>query len=49
MFYPYMKNKHPIQVIDLRFHVNNTTPKSSNCLKKIVMLVVLIMRDYLLC
>ena len=33
--YPDIKNKYPIQVIDLRFQVDHKTPKKINYLKKI--------------
>ena len=31
--YPEIKNKYPIQVIDLRFQADHITPKKFNCLK----------------
>ena len=43
-----MKNKYPIQVIDLRHQVDHITPKKFNCLKKIKKIVFMLMKDYTL-
>ena len=42
--YPDMKNKYPIQVIELRFQVDHITPKKINCLKNIE--ITQMMLDY---
>ena len=43
-----MKNKYPIQVIDLRYQVDHITPKEFNCLKNLILVLLLLMLDYLL-
>ena len=44
--YTDMKNKYPIQVIDLRHQVDHITPKKFNCLKNIKMILFMLIKDY---
>ena len=43
-----MKNKYPIQVIDLRHQIDHITPKTFNCLKNIKMTLFMLIKDYTL-
>ena len=43
-----MKNKYPIQVIDLRYQVDHITPNEFNCLRNLILVLLMLMLDYLL-
>ena len=46
--YTDMKNKYPIQVIDLRHQIDHITPKKFNCLKNIKTILFMLIKDYTL-
>ena len=43
-----MQNKYPVQVKDLRNQVDQITPKKFNCLKNLILILLMLMRCYLL-